>query len=109
MPGGKHLQDVEFGKQNYKVYRDARGGYTAFVATDNLTSGDVNLLEILKWTVTQGWLTSDCTVDQICFGVEVVSTEDEEATFRITEFSIEAKMKLEFDLRRLRQSGDFKN
>ena len=99
VPGGKYLQDVAFDNRTYKVYRNASSGYLAFVAVENFTSGTVDLLAILQWSVAQGWLASHSTLDQICFGVEVVSTEDEEATFRVTAFSIDAKLKPEFDSR----------
>jgi hypothetical protein len=53
----------------------------------------VNLLEIVKWAIAKGWLSDKSTVNQICFGVEVVSTDDAEATFRVTAFSIESKLR----------------
>lgn len=90
VPGGKHLQDVTFGSHTYKVYRDRSSGYIAFVATTNFTSGTVNLLDIMKWAMAKGWFSSKSTLNQICFGVEVVSTDDADATFRVTAFSIDA-------------------
>jgi hypothetical protein len=92
VPGGKYVQDVTFGSQSYKVYRARGSGYLAFVATTNFTQGTVNLLDIIKWTTAKGWLSSNSTLNQICFGVEVVSTDDADATFRVTAFSIDAKL-----------------
>jgi hypothetical protein len=97
-PGGSYMQDVTFGGQAYKVYKTPSSGYTAFVATTNFTSGTLNLLEIMKWTMAKGWLSSKSTLDQICFGVEIVSTGDADATFRVTAFSIDAKLRLRLDL-----------
>ncbi|MCC7375938.1 MAG: hypothetical protein IT581_14875 [Verrucomicrobiales bacterium] len=65
----------------------------------NFTSGTVNLLEIMKWVIAKGWLTETATLNQICYGVEVVSTDDEEATFEVTSFSIEAKSKPSLEIR----------
>lgn len=93
VPGGRYVEDVTFGGHTYKVYRRSRGGYIAFVATTNITSGRVDLLEILKWAMAKGWFSSTSTVNQICFGVEVVSTDDVDATFRVTNFAIDAKMR----------------
>ena len=68
-PGGKFVEEVTFGQHTYRVYRNAKSGYLAFVATVNFTSGTVNLLEITKWVMAKGWLSSEATLDQICFGV----------------------------------------
>lgn len=92
VPGGKYVQDVTFGDHTYKVYRRSSSGYIAFVATTNFTTATVNLLDIMKWCVAQGWLSSRSTVNQICFGVEVVSTDDADARFDVTAFSIDAKV-----------------
>jgi hypothetical protein len=93
-PGGKHVQDVTFDDRTYKVYKRASSGYIAFVATTNFTSGTVNLLNIVKWAIAKGWLSSTPTLNQICFGAEMVSTDDAEATFKVTAFSIDARLGL---------------
>jgi hypothetical protein len=93
VPGGKYVQDVSFGGRRYKAYRTAGGGYIAFVATENFASGTVDLLEIMKWAIDKGWLPRESTLNQVCFGVEIVSTDDADATFKVTDFSIDAKVK----------------
>ena len=93
VPGGKYIQDVIFDGQAYKVHRAPGTGYIAFVATTNFTSGTVNLLEIMKWTQSKGWLPSTSVLNQICFGVEMVSTDDADATFKVTAFSIHTKLR----------------
>jgi len=98
VPGGRYVQDVTFGDRTYKVYKRASSGYIAFVATTNFTSGTVNLLDILKWSAAQGWFSSTSTVNQICFGVELVSTDDADARFEVTAFSIDTKSRPTLDL-----------
>jgi hypothetical protein len=93
VPGGTYAQDVTFGGRRYKAYKTENGGYIAFVAAENFASGTVDLLEIMKWSTAKGWLPADSTVSQICFGVEIVSTDDADATFRVRAFSIDAKSK----------------
>jgi hypothetical protein len=93
VPGGKHMQDATFGSHTYRVYRNPGSGYIAFVATTNFTSGTVNLLDIMKWAIAKGWLSDKSTLDQICFGAEIVSTDDTDATFRIAAFSIAARFR----------------
>ena len=93
VPGGRYVQDATFGGRRYKVYKTANGRYIAFVATETFTSGTVDLLEMMNWAVAKGWLPAESTLNQVCFGVEVVSTDDADATFRVTAFSIDSKSK----------------
>jgi hypothetical protein len=95
VPGGRYVQNVSFGGRRYKVYQSASSRYIAFVATENFTSGTVDLLDIMKWAIAKGWLPADSTLNQICFGVEMVSTDDADATFRVTAFTIDAKSPIE--------------
>lgn len=93
VPGGSYVQDMSFGGRTYKVYKRADSGYIAFVSNANFTSGTLDLLEIINWTIAKGWLSAESTLNQICFGVEIVSTDNTEARFRVTDFSIDAKLK----------------
>jgi hypothetical protein len=90
------VQEVTFGQYTYKVYRNPGSGYLAFVVTTNFTSGTVDLLEIMKWAIAKGWLPGNSTLNQICLGVEVVSTDDADATFHVTGFAIDAKLRPRF-------------
>jgi len=89
VPGGRHVRDVTLGGRTYQVYKRAGSSYIAFVPTANFTAGTLDLLEMVNWTIAQGWLPAESTVNQICFGVEIVSTDDAEATFAVTGFVIE--------------------
>jgi hypothetical protein len=99
VPSGCHVQDVTFGAQTYKAYKTPnQQRYIALVATTNFTSGTVNLLEIMQWVTAKGWLSPTSTLNQICFGVEVVSTDDANATFQVAAFSIDEKLRPRPDL-----------
>jgi len=91
-PGGRHIQDVTFGGRTYKVYKRSGSGYIAFVPMTDFTSSTVDLLEIMNWTIAQGWLPATSTLNQICFGVEIVSTENTDAVFAVSAFSIDADL-----------------
>ena len=93
VPGGSYVQDVTFGRRTYKVYKTSNSGYIALVPTANFTSGTMDLLEIMNWTIAKGWLSAKSTLNQICFGVEIVSTDDTDATFQVITFSIDANLK----------------
>lgn len=94
-PGGKFMEEVAFGGRTYRAYRNPGSGYIAFVAKTNFNAGTLDLLGIVEWSVAKGWLASKSTLNQICFGVEVVSTDDADVTFRVTDFSINARSKTE--------------
>jgi hypothetical protein len=93
VPGGHYVQDVTFDGRTYKAYKRPGSGYIAFVATANFTSGTVNLLDIMKWAIAKDWLPGKSTLNQICFGIELVSTDDTDATFKASAFSIETKLR----------------
>lgn len=88
VPAGSKVMTTVFGGRTYDVWKTSNNQYIAFVPTIVFTSGTVDLLEIFKWTISQGWLPSNSTLGQICFGVEIVSTNGSDATFYFTDFSI---------------------
>jgi hypothetical protein len=87
-PGGSLAASVTLGGKAYNVYKTSTNGYIAFVPTAVFTSGTVDILEIFKWTMSKGWLPANSTLGQIDFGVEIVSTNGANATFKCTDFSI---------------------
>jgi hypothetical protein len=91
VPAGNRAMTVTFGGRPYDVWKTANNHYIAFVPSTPFTSGTVDLLEIFKWTMSQGWLASDSTLGQIDFGVEIVETGGGEATFAFTDFAITTK------------------
>jgi Glycosyl hydrolase family 12 len=91
VPGGTLVTMATFGGHTYDVWRTSDGSYVAFVATEDFTSGTVDLLKIIDWVVTEEWLAADATLTQIDYGVEIVSTGGADATFQFTDFSITAE------------------
>ncbi len=85
-PGGSKQATVSFGGRSYDVYKD--NGYIAFVATTPFDSGTIDLLQIFKYITTQGWIASNATLSQIDYGIELISTNNQNATFKVTNFSI---------------------
>ena len=88
VPAGSQVANVIFGGRTYNVWKTSDSSYIAFVPTVVFTSGTVDLLEIFNWTISKGWLPANSTLGQICFGVEIVSTNGADATFQFTDFSI---------------------
>jgi hypothetical protein len=85
---GSPAATVTMGGVTYNVWRTSNNSYIAFVPTVIFTSGTVDILEIFKWTMSQGWLPANATLGQIGFGVEIVSTNSTNATFKFADFSI---------------------
>ncbi len=87
--GDKIASNVSLSGYKWDVYDDG-DGYTAFVPSGGvrLKSGTLDLKAMLNYLVSRGIHTSNATVDQICYGIEIVSTSGSQATFSITNFSI---------------------
>ena len=87
---------MTFGNGSYDVYHytsSADGGVqvVSFLSTAAQTSGSVDLKEMLTWIASKGWIGSNATINQIGYGVEICSTEDQPATFEFTDFSVTMK------------------
>ena len=61
VPGGSYVQDVPLGGRTYAAYKTASSGYIAFIPDAIFTSGTVDLLEIMNWMISQGWLAPGST------------------------------------------------
>lgn len=88
VPSGSKAMTVVLSGRTYDVWKTSDNHYIAFVPTSVVVSGALDLLEIFQWTMAQGWLPHDATLGQICFGVEIVSTDGQDAMFQVTDFSI---------------------
>lgn len=87
-PSGSSQGTVTFGGRSYTVWKS--GSYIAFVANSNFTSGSMNLLQFFQWIIGKGWIPSDSTLSQVCYGVELVSTNSAPATFTFSNYSVSA-------------------
>jgi len=86
VPSGSVQETVTFDSQSYQVYRS--GSYIAFVETNNVTSGTVNLLAFFNHIIAKGWILPNSTLGAIDYGVELVSTNGMDATFTVSDFSL---------------------
>jgi len=88
VPSGSIAGSATFDGRSYTVWKS--GSYIAVVANTNFTSGTVNLLEIFKWIMAQGWIPASSTLGQVDFGAEIVSTNNVPATFTFSNFAVNA-------------------
>jgi hypothetical protein len=86
VPSGSVLDTVSYDGRSYRVYKS--GSYIAFVDTDNVTSGTLNLLSFFNYIIGKGWIPASSTLGAIDYGVELVSTDGTDAKFELDDFSL---------------------
>ncbi len=86
--GSRVASGVSLSGHTWDVYATSGNGYLAFVPSQPMTQGSLDLKAMLDWLTAQGRIPANSTLGQICFGVEVVSTDGQPATFNFTDFSI---------------------
>jgi len=90
-PSSLIASHVSVGGGTYDVYLSGSTMY--FVAVTNFSSGTVDILSVLKFAASpqgQSWLPADSTITQFNFGWEICSTNGQDATFYLDDFSITA-------------------
>ena len=88
IPGGSPQGTVTFDGVTYTAWK-GDGNYFAFVANNNFTSGNLDLLQFFKWLMNKGWIANNSTLVQVDYGVEVVATNGPD-TFNFSNFSVSA-------------------
>lgn len=87
-PSGSVQGTATFDGRTYTVWK--ANGYVAFVANANFSSGTMNLLSFFNWMMSKGWIGASSTVDQVDYGVELVSTNSAPETFSFSNFAVNA-------------------
>jgi hypothetical protein len=88
VPSGSVVAQVTMDGRGYQVWKN--GNYIAFVADQNFTSASMDLLPFFTWIIAQGWLNDSAVLSQVCYGVELVSTDSTPETFSFSQFSVNA-------------------
>ncbi|HWZ92332.1 MAG TPA: hypothetical protein VNW92_25885 [Polyangiaceae bacterium] len=95
VPGGNKVATAAMlGGHSYDVWSapgSGTSGYLAFYANPGITSGTIDLLELFQYAVTHNWLPASSVVNQLSFGIEVCSTDDQDATWTVDNYSLTAK------------------
>jgi hypothetical protein len=90
-PGGSLQGSVTLDGHAFQVWKGVGSfTYVALVADQAFTSGTLDLLSVFKWLMQKGWIPANSTLDQVCFGAEIVSTNGVPATFSYSNFSVTA-------------------
>lgn len=88
VPSGTKFATVTLSGISWDVWASSGNSYLAFVPKSSLTSGSLDLKAMIDYLIAQGKVPANSTLGQVCFGVEVVSTNGVPATFRFTDFSL---------------------
>lgn len=88
VPAGDKAGSVTLDGKDFDVWKTRDNGYIAFIPAAPMTSGSFDLRALFDWLLAQGWIPKASTLGQICFGIEIVSTDGAGATFSVTDFSI---------------------
>lgn len=88
--GSRFASGISLSGRTWDVYATHDNGYIAFVPSNGAryTSGMLDIKAMLDYLVRQGRVAANATVDQICYGVEIVDTAGSAATWNFTDFSI---------------------
>lgn len=88
-PNGSLSGSFTDADRTYNVYHSSPPDqYIAFVDRGKSLSGTVNLLDFLNYAISRGWMPSSSTLYQICYGVELVSTNNKSEKFTFDRFSV---------------------
>jgi hypothetical protein len=88
VPAGSKADTVTLGGHSFNVWKTNSNAYFAFVPAAPMTSGTLDLQALFAWLIGKGWIPATSTLGQICFGVEIVSTNGTDAKFTFSDFSI---------------------
>jgi hypothetical protein len=91
-PGGnKVATSVALEGKTYDIWWSSNGGTDGtvyFVLTTNITSGTLDLLQLFNYAAQHGWLPPTSVADQFDFGVEVCSTNGQNATWTFPKYTM---------------------
>jgi hypothetical protein len=77
-----------FGGQTWTLWATGDNHILSFVPGTDMAAGTVNIRAMLDYLISHGRVPANSTLGQICYGVEIVSTNGTPGTFRFTGFSL---------------------
>jgi hypothetical protein len=86
--GDRVASGLPFSGMTWDLYATDDNEYLAFIPSRPLTKGTLDLKAFLDYLVNNGRVPANSTLGQICYGVEIVSTDGKPATFQFTDFSV---------------------
>ena len=92
-PAGSIVATYSAGGHTFDVWRlnDGDANLVSFAVRGTLYSGSLDLKAMISWAISMGYIPANPLVNQIGYGVEIVSTNGKPATFTFTDFSVTAR------------------
>jgi hypothetical protein len=87
-PAGSKVAAYSVSGATWDLYVTSDNSYMAFVREGNADSGSVDLFTLLKDLEGRGLLSSSDTLWQVNFGFEISSTGGRQASFSVTNYSL---------------------
>jgi hypothetical protein len=87
-PAGDIVGSLTVSGITWDVWATNNNGYLAFTPKSPLASGNLDIKAFIDYLVAHGRVPANSTLGQVCFGVEIVSTDGKPATFNFTDFSL---------------------
>lgn len=87
VPSGEKVSTYSAGGVDYDVWTDGPT-YVAFVAKATQYAGRVDLKAMIAWSIDNGLMPKNPTVNQIGYGIEFCSTGGGKLRFTLTDFSV---------------------
>jgi len=87
-PAGSKVATYSVSGATWDLYATGDKRYMAFVREGNATSGSVDLFILLKHLESRDLLSSSDTLWQVNFGFEICSTGGRQASFSVTNYSL---------------------
>lgn len=89
-PSGTKRGTVSIDGHSWDLWTTDDNKYIAFVATQSVTSGTLDLKAVMQYLMDHGRLSTSSTLGQVDYGVEIVSTGGSQKHFDFTDFSVTA-------------------
>ena len=89
-PLGRVVATPTFGGMTYDAwhYNNGDANVISLVARSTMLSGSLDLKQMFDWSIGQGIMPANPTVNQIGYGVEICSTNNTRQRFTFTDFSV---------------------
>ena len=89
VPAGRVVaRGLKFNNRTWRVFATSDNHIITFLPDRRIESGDMRIKARLNWLRNRGMIPARSTLDQICFGVEIVSTGGEPARFKFDNFDV---------------------
>ena len=89
-PAGSKVKTVTVDGREWDLWVQRQWGIVSYVAKDQSKSGSIDIKKFTDHLVAEGLISSDSTLGQVGYGVEIVDTGGGTRRFDVTDFQVDA-------------------